>query len=114
MATNFDDTTKEMEREVLDLKTGQLATPRIRAYTASTTLRTLGATQSSLGHIRVIYESADGEILTEFISDISIWPAIPSGDTQDANCIAYTGSAALDAPIFIMSTHKISSIQLVA
>lgn len=110
---NFDDEIKEMEREVLELKTGQLAISRIKAYTASTTLSELGATSSSLGHIRVTYGDADGEILTEFLSDISIWPAIPSDNTQDANCIAYTGSAALSAPIFIMSTHPISAITLI-
>lgn len=113
MATDFDRIIKEMEREILELKTGQQMTSRIKAYTFRTTLSDLGATTSSLGHIRVTYGEASGEILTEFVSDISIWPATPSGSTQDANCMAYTGSAALRAPIFIMSTHPIQSVQLI-
>lgn len=113
MTSDFDRIIKEMEREILELKTGQQMTPRIKAYTFSTTLTELGATTSSLGHIRVTYGPADGEILTEFVSDISIWPMTPNGDTQDANCQAYTGSAALRAPIFIMSTHPIQGVRLI-
>ena len=113
MVDDFEKRLMALKREVLELKTAQQLSPRLKGYTKSTTLGQLGATTSSLGHIRITYGDGDSEILTEFISDLSIWPAIPDGDTQDANCLAYTGSAAINAPIFIMSTRPITSVVLV-
>lgn len=114
MATNdFDQKLIRMERDVRDLKTAQQLSPRIRGYSRQFTLGELSGGQQVKGHVRITYGEGQGEILTEFVSDLSIWPATPTGIYQDINCMANTGSAQINAPILVLSTRPITAVTLV-
>lgn len=116
MATNqnFEQELISMKRELLELKTAQQLSPRIRAYTGSFTLAEIGADEDTIGVVKITFEDGDGDIMSEYISDVSIWPAIPQGNEQTINCQTFIGSSLLNAPIFILSTRPIASIELVA
>lgn len=81
MANNFEERIKNMEREVLDLKTASLFTSiRNVTVTHSGTVYT--------GVYKITYESSDEPIMSFFYSDKykksegSIKPRTPSGSTQ--------------------------------
>lgn len=100
---------KDIEQEILALKTSQQLSPRIRCYTYRFTV---GSDQYVNGHGRVTYGDGDNAIVADFVSDLSIWPGTPNGNTQDFYASAFTGSAMLNAPIYIMATRPIESVEM--
>jgi len=114
MATNdYTEQLIAMQRELRELKTAQQLSPRIRSYNKTFTLAQLGGDEDTIGVVKITYEDGAGDILTEFVSDVSIWPSVPTGNEQIINCQTYIGSALLNAPIFVLSTRPIASVQLI-
>lgn len=111
MATSFEKRIKELQREILELKTAQQLSPRVRSYSKSFTIGG-SASQYPNGHGRITYEAGDGDILTGIISDISVWASAPTDTTQEIYLLANTGSAFQNAPIFVMSTRPIAKIEM--
>ena len=109
---NFATELKEMQREILELKTAQQLAPHIRSYVKSFTISASPSDYPN-GHLRITYGAGDGDILTEILTDISVWASTPQNDTQDFYLLAYTASAFQNAPIFVMSTRPIQKIELI-
>lgn len=109
MADSLEQQIRRLEQEILDIKISQRLAPRIRCYAYKFTI---GSASYTNGHGRVTYGAGDSDIVSDFQSDVSIWAGNPSGNTQDFYAIANTGSAMLNAPIYIMSTRPIVSVQM--
>jgi len=109
MATNFAKDILELEKEVQALKTAQQLSPRIKCYTYKFTI---GSTNYPNGHGRITFESGDNAIVSVIYSDLSIWPQHPTSTTQDFYADAYTLSQFINAPIFVMATRPIVSVQM--
>lgn len=85
MQNEFDQRLKNMERELLDIKTASI-------YSSVKSVETSASTQVSTGLYQITYEEGDTNIMSlMFLGYGSVYPRTPVGDTQIIE-IATSGS----------------------
>lgn len=103
-----------MKRELRELKAGALISPSIRSYSRGFTTGAGALERYPNGHGRIYFEDAEGDLITDMISDLSVTLITPNygSNTQDFYLLGFTASAFENAPVLVESTRPIVKVQM--
>lgn len=117
MANQYTEQIKQLEREVLELKTAQELSAKVQSYLYSFIVTDLSGYDSSAGNekkIRIYFDNPNEiDVFTEFTSFITCWPQIPTYTQQDIKWDVDTGSAITGTRVYVMSNVPIIGAAMV-